>query len=400
MKLILLASLVQLSVAVIIDCDFKDDTNGMYTCSVTGDLETDDIDNFVSEINGIHLNGKTNDDVKKISILDKSTEYFPGGLSNFFPNLDSIKVEKSKLKYIFKDDLAGLSQLKYFYVGENKIEALGPSLFEDNPVLEEIHFENNKISKISDDLLSYSNAKFKIVHLFGNECIKEDLDIPNVSGSDIKKMIQEKCQMKGEDLADIVDTRIGKLKNQIVALQEKLADAEKKDSHLPSKESEKESKNMKSQIEKLKFDKENLDIQLSVAKLTLEENEIVMKNLTKAKENLEETLTKAVASELKLKALNEKLESAAAEQNHEIEKLSNELGETVKDKEKIEKSSRNEISSLKSVNNELRKQITFSSANDAHYDSLKARYHKEKLESEKLEEIAPKMPRMSKFIKF
>lgn len=222
-----LVMLLKLASSVTIDCGFKNfttiadsnrtySTSDVYSCEVRA-LETSEHENYVTDVEGDHLVDMTNENVTHLLIADQKVEFFPGGLDKFFPNLETVTIKRSAVKYIFKADLVGLSKLRFLALGDNKIELLGPGLFEGNPLLEEIHFENNEISKISEDLLDPLGAFPKVIHFYNNTCIKEDLKTPDSAG--FKDLVRKNCELSKVDLIENGDKQVKKLMAKIETLE-------------------------------------------------------------------------------------------------------------------------------------------------------------------------------------
>lgn len=429
-KLLSWLILVESALSVSVECNFTD-FKSLYTCESEG-LETDDQDSFITEVIGLHLNETTNKDVQQLYVSKSpSLEYFPGGLSSFFPNLESIRVKDSGLKYIFKSDLAGLSKLKFFSAVKNQIETIGPQLFQDSTLLEEIHLESNKISSISEDLLDSNEGKLTIVHLSGNECIKKDLESPVFSPTDVKKMIIELCPLSQQELIENGDKQVEKLTNQLAILQLKIDDGKK--SLMPENSTSdvdlKANDKLIAQVNKLMFEKRNLEANITFSLQSLDQNTADIQNLTdqnqdfkSINEKLEANLTESLdllnatqtkkqeldslvsnltqqlaaekiitqnfpsiilmiannASDLRTSKVNleNKLSSTIQEKDDEISTLRSDLQKALAEKEKSEKSVKTQILLLKSVNIELNKKMTINDANKAYYENLEARYKK------------------------
>lgn len=428
LKLIQLLLLIKVSAGVNLECEFKeisDVTNELYTCK-TSDLATTEFDNYVTEISGSHADGKTNDDVKQLIILDQKVEFFPGGLRKFFPALEAIKVDNSSLRYIFKADLAGLSNLKYFTIKHNEIETLGSKLFEGNPKLIEIHLEKNKLSSISEDLLDPFEETPKVVHLFGNKCIVSAWEAENPTTSEMKEIIKSQCPLSTEDSRAIFEKEVEKLLSHVKNLEDVIED--KKDaSKLPSTPDEnlKETEKLQSIIDTLKFEKTYFENNISLATQSLEENAIELKALSEKNENLQfinsnleanltehlqelkdareetkelellvdkatEELTAEKVATKSLQAMLSETKSETAEIGRIFEKLqekfetaNEELQKAKVNFEKLEKSTKSNVAALNSVNRELRKLNTLEEANKAHYEFLKQKEAIEKKKAKK-----------------
>ncbi|KAG5679112.1 hypothetical protein PVAND_008704 [Polypedilum vanderplanki] len=119
---------------------------------------------------GQHIEGKTNDDVQSIEIINAcNLTYFPSNINEVFKNLFKIAITYTSLTEITSNDLKVFPKLKVLYFGWNKIEDIREDTFNFNPKLEEIYLEGNKISHI--DSKSFSDLKFlKVLDLEENIC--------------------------------------------------------------------------------------------------------------------------------------------------------------------------------------------------------------------------------------
>lgn len=411
---------------VIIDCEFSEkkffsNKIDMYTCESV-ELVTSEDDSHITEISGTHLNGKNNTEVKQFSAINQGVEFFPGGLSSFFPNLEAVFIKNSSLKFVFNSDLSGLSYLKYFAVIENEIEVVPPKLFEDNSALIEIHFEKNNITSISEDLLDFMEEP-KVLHFYGNPCMSEDFNGTDII--EIKENLKAKCPLKSEVLGEFEDIKIKKLSSQINNLEEALEDERsklKEPKDVPDGD-KKMIVQLEKRIENLVYEKKAHLIYEDETNQTLATNAIKIQNLTEDNatyklnnenlsanltenlENLELTradkdqLTKTVNSlneeiadekrttkilntliskmadetaQIKIinASLNEKLETVTKELKKEIDQLNSEFSKLKTEKEKLAKDSGNTIKTLTSINTELKKKNSRDIAMMSYYDNL------------------------------
>ena len=417
--------LIKLSTSVIVNCEFKNvnETFGEFYACVTQGLETNEFENYMTGIKGTHLDGRSNDDVKFFFILDQEVEYFPSGLDKFFKNLVAISVKNCGLKYLFKSDFSGLSNLTHVAFGGNKIEFLGPKLFEGNPNLDELHFENNKITKISEDLFYALEKSPRIAHFNGNGCIDFDLTFPDPSLGDYKDMFVTRCPMTTADLIEITEKQFVKLSRRIESLEApKTPEA---DADVTS--DEEQVINISDELEALKSDDKYLRINISLTIQELSEKENVISSLNeqlssykskieKLFENLTETLevSQAVKADLsdldnsyekltvELKAAETKAETMVWAQSIIFEKLRNlELKSSsfegrcnvtlqAKDSEldsfkmklvehkKLAIKNSQEIKNLATSNKKLNKKLTTQLANAAFCENLQETFEKSK----------------------
>lgn len=124
----------------------------------------------ITSVNGeIDTPFKAND-IKLLFVEDRTVNYFPLGLENFFPNLEGIQISDANLTSVSQVDLKPFPKLRRFFVNFNNIETLDDGLFDFNPELEDINFDNNKLKKISGNILA-SLTKLKSAQFTDNVCV-------------------------------------------------------------------------------------------------------------------------------------------------------------------------------------------------------------------------------------
>lgn len=123
-----------------------------YQCKVEKiSLETEGI--TVDAVNGTHLIGKSNDDVKVIAIGSSPNMIFlPKGIEKFFPNLEGIVVAFSGLSQITENDLKPFQHLKVLHLVNNRIKVFDTKQFEFNPDLKHIFIQNAVLESISPNI--------------------------------------------------------------------------------------------------------------------------------------------------------------------------------------------------------------------------------------------------------
>lgn len=111
------------SSAIVLECEFRQQVSHWgveYACVATR-LKTSLNDRTVASINGQHVSGMTNDDVKKIFIKKQSCPYLPLNFGAHFTNLETLYVMNSNVQHLLDGDLAGLKKLKVFDVSHNPV---------------------------------------------------------------------------------------------------------------------------------------------------------------------------------------------------------------------------------------------------------------------------------------
>lgn len=181
-----------------IDCEFSEENHSLigdvYACKARDLIITKKTD-VVEGIDGEHMNGKTNNDVKIFEADDQTMRYLPAELENFFPNLQGIKVVKSGMKELTGENLKYLPNLEFCDFSSNEIESLDDeNVFIFNSKLKEISFDENKIKFVSENifepLLDLTVLSFK-----NNECIDEKWEGENDINEGKIKLLK-KCPPK------------------------------------------------------------------------------------------------------------------------------------------------------------------------------------------------------------
>jgi insulin-like growth factor-binding protein complex acid labile subunit len=158
-----------------IDCEFKIENlssfGTLYSCNAQ-DLIITLKDEVVQGIDGHHIDGMTNMDVKMFYADDQTIRFLPD-LQSFFPNLQAIKIVKSGIKELFPDDLRSFQDLEFCDFSNNEIESLEPdTLFSSNSKLKEILFDFNKIKHVAGNIFE-PLSELVSLSIKNNECIDE-----------------------------------------------------------------------------------------------------------------------------------------------------------------------------------------------------------------------------------
>lgn len=147
-------------------CDFKNFKSfyGIeYTCEVF-DLRATIVDRTISAIEGKHMEGRTNADVKKLYLKKQSCPRMLRKIPSFFPNLEILYVMNSNLQKLTNEDLDGLTKLKVLDVSHNPIKLLEENVFEGHSTIEKISFFDCHLTQIHvnalDPLINLSAAYF------------------------------------------------------------------------------------------------------------------------------------------------------------------------------------------------------------------------------------------------
>lgn len=162
-----------------IDCDFNSNWDYMilhniYRCELQNNLYiTSPLSAQITSVTGTHYDWKSSNDVVGFDSREKSMEYFPRGLDNFFKNLKSIVIYYGRIKEIHQSDLAPFYKLVNLYLDNNDIQILEAGLFDSNPNLQGVSFLGNRIT-IIDTTIFDNLPKLENIWLSENLCINMD----------------------------------------------------------------------------------------------------------------------------------------------------------------------------------------------------------------------------------
>ena len=178
--------------AITLNCKFQmlsTYLGNQYAC-VADNFKTTFTDREVTETNGTHVTGKSNDDVKKLYIKKQHCPYLPLNIGSFFKNLEIYYVMNSHVKHLLNGDLDGLDNLTVFDVSHNPIEQLGRDFFKGHSTIEKISFFDCHLKIIDVDalkpLVKLTKASFQY-----NVCI--DTQAEKYTMSSLNSKIKEKC---------------------------------------------------------------------------------------------------------------------------------------------------------------------------------------------------------------
>jgi hypothetical protein len=165
-----------LTSAVVINCTFRMDSwsiGSVYQCALTSDPQITSPAVTITSATGNHTNSSmTHASVKSFYTNSQSQtiNYFPSGLSDFFPNLEAIFIYNGRLIEVHQSDLRTFTTLRLLSLWQNNITFLEKDLFKYNTELEWIEIHDNKITSIYPTVFDRLE-KLTGLHVFGNECV-------------------------------------------------------------------------------------------------------------------------------------------------------------------------------------------------------------------------------------
>lgn len=181
--------------AIILPCDFSFDKKYGYTCRV-GDISITKSHVKIKRIGGNHIEerklfNRTDTDVLRVIMFDRSINFLPVNITHFFPYLRTLQVKKCGLQRLTRaPDLR--FTLRRMYLGFNEIKNVPEKYFWHFCRLETLSLHGNQISNIprmafrdliSLKRLSLSNNHLKSIDsvLFTNCLNLEYVDLENNS---------------------------------------------------------------------------------------------------------------------------------------------------------------------------------------------------------------------------
>jgi hypothetical protein len=171
---------------IVLNCNFQDFQNywdeqsnygTRYTC-VVNNLRTSLQDRKVTGVAGVHLNGKTNSDVKQVFISEQNCPYLPLDLGYKFNNLEVFYAMRSKVEELTGDELNGMNKLKIFDVSHNLITNLTANFFKGHKTIEIISFYECRLRFVEEGALDHL-VNLQQGHFDLNKCINYRGDTPS-----------------------------------------------------------------------------------------------------------------------------------------------------------------------------------------------------------------------------
>lgn len=119
-------------------CEFKREWR--YKCIVKSVLPND---SKTIRIIGDHAKGRTNRDVEVFVIGKVNLGEFPQGIGGVFPSLVQLVIENCGITRISRDDFAGLGNVKFLYLTQNRISELENDVFTNVRGLQHLDLSQN-----------------------------------------------------------------------------------------------------------------------------------------------------------------------------------------------------------------------------------------------------------------
>lgn len=142
-----------------------------YVCTFE-DIKVVNSVTFVAAFHGVHLDGKTNNDVDAITIQNApELSFFPKRFNTIFTNIRAITIANTGLKTITAEDLRPFPELTNVYLTSNKLTKIEPRLFAFNPKLGTLDLSYNQIKTIPSDFFE-PIPLLKVASFKDNICVQ------------------------------------------------------------------------------------------------------------------------------------------------------------------------------------------------------------------------------------
>lgn len=157
MKFVLLLSILLSLILVVlgqqptISCFYSTSADYGYSCSMEI-YNPNGLNNF-NEINGTHLVGKTNDDVRYVVIAGplRSTTIFPSIICETFRNVTQINFASVGIQRIDNDSFSSCLSLEVLILYFNKINRIDVNAFINNKNLTTLELRNNELTEVHEN---------------------------------------------------------------------------------------------------------------------------------------------------------------------------------------------------------------------------------------------------------
>lgn len=183
------------TISLSIECSFKDGSYWSvlvepYACIVYNIQGTENVKESITDVTGSIRDGLTYKDVKVVDIRG-FCNFIPDAFDNYFENIEGFSSYNTSMITVSKADLKQFPKLRELWIYFNLLEFLPSDLFEFNPHIEYIHFNNNKIKFIGPEIFS-NVPKLYSLKLSSNNCIQRSVDDVKMLQL-LKREIKKKC---------------------------------------------------------------------------------------------------------------------------------------------------------------------------------------------------------------
>ena len=151
----------------VLSCSFKNDDYYDYICDLAI-TNPEGFNNFTG-IDGSHLEGKTNDDVRRIDrAFGSNSTNVPSIICETFKNADFIKLWTSQIQNIDENSFKNCRKLEYLDLQQNKITNIDEKSFDENLALIYLLLNDNHLTTLPDGIFD-SLQNLEILYLNTNQ---------------------------------------------------------------------------------------------------------------------------------------------------------------------------------------------------------------------------------------
>lgn len=159
-----------------LQCEFKDGdasrwgyANGGRECYAKNMVVTS-IDQVVTSVNGHSFDFFQNENIKTFHADTQTVHYIPKGIAKFFPQIEELRIHKSKLKSVKRADLEPFKNLISLLLDGNELEELDSDLLQSHRNIRGLHFVPNKIKFVGERFFDNLD-KLERIYFQDNICV-------------------------------------------------------------------------------------------------------------------------------------------------------------------------------------------------------------------------------------
>lgn len=189
-----------------LNCSFFNETDSSFVANVYGCFgETIAITYpgvIIDSVEGVHKDGKTNNDTNVLRVSFKQWSYIPKGLGDNLENLEALILNYCGLQLLSKEDLEQFPNLKSLHLPNNLLTSLDSGLFQFNTKLKSFVAERNRICTIAVDIFDPVDD-LEEIDLSDNSCevvARNKKQIEN-----LKMSIAEKSRCENEYFLETIE---------------------------------------------------------------------------------------------------------------------------------------------------------------------------------------------------
>lgn len=239
--------------------------------------------------------------------------FLPLGLEKFFTNLHSLRVKKSNLREIHKNNFAAFPSLRYLNLEHNALSILEGDLFALNPHLETIWLGHNKIEEI--DLVAFDGLKdLKDLDLRGVACIGRSPNRHDVQA--VIEAMKKSCRNCPRGLEE-VETKLAKLNGEFKEILEENQKMKSMAGNLEKLEDKNEHLSAERVKLRTEIDRKDAEFKKMRAEWTKLNAELMKSNSLEKKSRAELQKTSAELKQVKANVLNLRAELEKSKAEHQ-----------------------------------------------------------------------------------